>query len=131
MSFRTGLVTYLRAQVPSVSNRIYPLVLPNTFTPPSVVYSIVTDLAGYSHDGPIELHNPRIQIDVWSRSILEAERVADEVERAMLGYQGPMGEVEYTAGWRLDTTTDIYENDTKLYRVSSDFRGWYQPQEVS
>lgn len=133
MSIRAGLFNYIKDNVPLVNNRVYPSVLPNTFQTPALVYRIITDLAGYDHDGPVELHNPRVQIDIWGKTPKECEQVAQELEAALLGYIGPMGDIEYTAGWRIDTITDFYEADTRLHRISTDYRGWYQPlaQEVS
>lgn len=128
VSFREGLVTYLNAQYDlndMVGGRIHAARLPDKPTLPAVVYRVVTNFGSISHDGPVELRNPRVQLDVWGERPADIEPVAEAIITALLGYRGPMGDVEYTAGWVLADSTDIFEKDTGLYRISMDFRGWY------
>jgi len=36
-----------------------------------------------------------------------------------------MGAIAYAAGWRLEGQRDLFEAETGFYRVSLDFRGWF------
>lgn len=128
VSFREALRDYLAADMAIeqlVSGRIHASRLPDKPTLPAVVYRVVTNAGAISHDGPVELRNPRVQLDVWGARPADIEPVAEAITEALLGYRGPMGDVEYTAGWVFADSTDLYEQDTGLYRVSMDFRGWY------
>lgn len=128
VSFREGLREYLAGDSDLeqlVGERIHASRLPDKPTLPAVVYRVVTNAGAISHDGPVELRNPRVQLDVWGSRPVEIEPVAEAITAALLGYRGPMGDVEYTAGWVLADSTDLYEQDTGLHRISLDFRGWY------
>lgn len=125
-SFRAGLRAYLQNQLGSlVGGRIHPTRLPDKAIFPAIVYQVITNAGRFAHDAPIPLRNPRIQFDVWALKASECETIASALEQALLGYRGPMGDVEYTAAWELITSEDSYEPDTKLERISLDFRGWY------
>lgn len=132
VSFRTGLYEFLLEQsalTALVGERVYPSVLPDKPTFPSVVYQVISNEQTFTHDGPVALRRPRVQIDVWSRRRLEAEAIESAIISALVGYRGPMGDVDYTAGWGLEISTDIYEQETLLHRISMDFRGWYGTEE--
>lgn len=132
VSFRTGLYEFLlsnTAVVALVGERVYPSKLPDKPVLPAVVYQIVSNEQTFTHDGPVALRRPRVQLDVWSHRRLEAERIENAIISAFVGYRGPMGDVDYTAGWGLEVSTDIYEQDTGLHRISMDFRGWYGTEE--
>lgn len=127
-SFRVGLVDFLLDQAPIrdvVGDRVYPSVLPDKATLPAIVYQVVSNLQEFTYQQAVPLRQPRIQIDGWARSRLETERIENAVAAALVGYRGPMGDVTYTAGWALENSTDLFEQETRLYRISLDFRGWY------
>jgi hypothetical protein len=128
MSFRAGLTAFLGSQ-PAVNElvdgRIHPIRLPDKPTLPAIVYLVVNNGTRFTHDGALPLRHPLIQLDVWSHRVEEAERLSDAVTQALNGYRGPMGDVDYTAGWFMENSTDLYEQDTNLHRISMDFRGWY------
>lgn len=135
VSFREALRDFLLADMGVAAhigeNAVHPSVLPeaNQRKLPAIVYSVITDTQMLSHDGPVPLRNPLVQVDVWAGQRLDAELVAEAVIRAMVGYHGAMGDLAYTTAWRLDDSTDLYEQDTKLHRISLEFRGWYAPEE--
>lgn len=116
-----------------IGERLHPRVLPDKAQLPAVVYRTITNEAGFAHDGAVPLRHPRVQLDCYSRNSLEAEAVSESLTAALVGYRGPMGALAYTAGWNLEDATDIYEEETGLYRVSMDFRGFYdaEDEEVS
>lgn len=134
VSFRESLRAFLLTDADIaalVDESVHPSVLPEASHRrlPAIVYRVISNEGSFAHDGPVNLRHPRLQLDVWSLRRDEAEAVEDAVVRALLGYRGPMGDTGYTAGWRLEDSTDLYEEDTKLHRISLDFRGWYAPEE--
>lgn len=128
MSFETGLVTYLEAQVPLVSNRIYPAPLPQGATLPAITYFRATPGAGgaeYSHSGSSNLIHPRYQIDVWGPSVAEVRDVAAQVVSALSGTSGAFGGKTAQASFMNSPGQDFYEADTKLYRRMLEFEIWH------
>ena len=124
VSFRAGLAEFLRDALGDGVG-IHPSRLPDKPTLPALVYRVISNVGEISHDGGVELRNPRVQLDAWANRQAEAESLADAVTAALNGYRGVMGDVGYTAAWRLEDSTDLYEQETGFYRVSLDFRGWY------
>lgn len=122
-SFITALTAFLREALGT--DRIHPSVLPDPAVLPALVYRVISNAGAIAHDGPVSLRNPRLQIDAWATTALEAEALELAVVNALHGYRGPMGNVDYTAAWRLEDSTQIYETETQFHRVSMDFRGWY------
>lgn len=129
VSLRASLASFLAAQVPGLAGRIHPSVLPDKPQLPALVYHVIGDEALITHDGADPLRHPRLQLDIWGARATDVEPLADEVETALLAYRGAMGDIAYTAGWRLEDASDSHEDESGLYRVILDFRGWYQPQE--
>lgn len=96
--------------------RIYPLVLPQDVTLPAITYSRISGGQVNSLGGYSGLEAPRIQVDVWGESYAAARALAALVHTAMDGAT--------TFRALLESDTDFFEDDTKIYRVSSDFIVW-------
>lgn len=99
-----------------VSTRIYPVVLPQDVALPAISYSRISggqinSLTGYSN-----LESPRIQVDVWGETYSSVKSLAADVHTAMDGAT--------TFGALLESDMDMYEDDTKIHRVSMDFIVW-------
>lgn len=83
---------------------------------PFIVYSRVVSTTNNSLQGPSDLQNTRVQVDVYARTIAQAESISDAVAVAM--QSGP---------WRSSvalSSQDFYEADPRLYRISRDFSVW-------
>ncbi len=129
MSLHAGLRAYLLSQTAVtdlVDDRLHPSRLPDKPVLPAVVYTVVADVRDYAHDQALDLGRPLVQLDVWSTRQASALALADALIEALVGYRGAMGGIAYTAGWRLDGQRDLFEEETGFYRVSLDFRGWYE-----
>lgn len=99
-----------------VSARIYPLVLPQDVTLPAITYVRISGGQVNSMGGYSGLENPRMQIDVWGATYTAAKTLAALVHAAM--------SAATTFSALLISDMDLYEDDTKIYRVSMDFSVW-------
>ena len=107
-----------------IGGRFYPLLAPDKPTKPYVVYQRISGARTESHDGSSGLANPRFQFSSWSEDFLEVIKVADQIRLAFHGYRATV------QGVRLDTILFLgdlhhFENDTRLFRVISDFQVWH------
>ncbi len=90
----------------------------NTTEPPAapyIVFSRIPSPANVTLQGPSNLQNTRLQIDLYSRSVQELLSLGDSIEAAMAA-----------AGFTNVPLTqrDMYEPDTKLYRTSYEYSVW-------
>ncbi len=138
MSIEQGLNTYLRANVPSVSNRVYPLRAPQTVAMPYLVYRRISTPQDYAHGrlmdptpGPTGIQTPRFQIDGFAATFAGMRQIANEVRAALSGYVGMMGAVR-VASSRVVTEMDVYDHDPAApdsqgaYRIIMDVFIGYQ-----
>lgn len=102
-----------------VGSRIYPQLMPQDCPKPAVVYTVVSDVPLNSFDGHTSgLSNARVQVDVYSYAYKEAQETANAIE-ALLG-----SHVTVSLSSLRVSRRDLYENSTKLHRVSMDFSLW-------
>ncbi len=84
-----SLITDLKAYAGSytgltalISDRLYPMMLPQEPTLPAATYLIVDDPQTYSHSG-ISWRQARVQFDCYAATYLAAHNIADQVEAAI------------------------------------------------
>lgn len=111
-----------------IAGRIYPLVLPQKPTLPAITYQRISGLRVRSHQGPSGLASPRFQFDAWADSYASARTVADELRRALDGFRGMMGGAPGVRvdAVHLDTDRDLYETETRRWRVQADYFVWHE-----
>ena len=107
-----------------VDSRVYPGRLPDPPTLPALVYTRVSTVGMSAMDGPMADVEARFQIDVWSDRYLDAIKVAEQVRSALLGFTGTMGDKSVSIP-RQTNDQDSYEEETKLYRVMTEFIIWH------
>lgn len=82
---------------------------------PYIVFQRVSSTPNVSLDGPSDMQNTRIQIDIFARQIAHASALETSLE-ALMGASSisnvPLG------------SQDLYEDAVKAYRVSKDFSCW-------
>ena len=120
-SIRATLVTYLKAQVSAVSNRVYPAKkAPDS---PIVPYIVVTRVSGphlYTHQGYTGTSRIHWQVSVFDTDSTRCEAIADTVTAAMEAWAS----VEATVGSMLQVGDgEDYESDTKRHQFYREFRG--------
>lgn len=117
-------LTAFLLQFPAVSeeigDRLTPAPLPQAETLPAVTYTDVSDVG--DHTGPEgrgAYHQVRYQLDCWAASKHAARRGDGKIRVVLDGYRGAMGGRSVVAFRK--NTTSIYEPETTLWRVMSDY----------
>lgn len=103
----------------SVSNRIFPMVMPQDTTLPAITYQRLSggqenDLSGYSN-----LENPHISIMCWATNYDGALDLAEDVHVAMDGAGSAFHSI-------LVNDLDGFDPETEYYVRSMDFSCWGQ-----
>ena len=84
------------AAVASVfGTRIYPVTFPQApdfATGPAMTYQMVSNLTEYSHEGPANLNEARLQFDIYAMTYAALAGAADVVRRALSGWRGTIGD---------------------------------------
>lgn len=109
MSISSGLFNNLKS-ITSLGSRIYPLVLPQSPTYPSVVYQRISTYDTQAMDGTQSLDIGRFQIKIYATSYKSAIDTAEIVKTAMSGKGLKLMEM------------DDYEPETKLFSVVIDYQ---------
>ena len=117
-------LTAFLLQFPAVSeeigDRLTPAPLPQAVTLPAVTYTDVSDIGDHTGpEGTTAYHQLRYQLDSWAASKDEARRVDGKIRAALDGKRNQMGG-RATVAFRQNTTS-IYEPETTLWRVMSDY----------
>jgi hypothetical protein len=99
--------------------RLYPTILPDDPQLPAVTYQRITTVRTYSTTGPVSLNRVRLQFDIWASTYSQTK----QLQAALLTILEDYSLYSDTSidSIRLDTVTDGYEHDARLYRVSMDF----------
>lgn len=98
-----------------VSDRCYPLMMPQNPVLPAIVYSRQASDPQYRLEGGSSLSQVRMQIECYAKTYDEAKAISADVRSAM-------EEASFKGTMIFDT--DFYEPDVKLYRVIHDFYVW-------
>jgi hypothetical protein len=94
--------------------RVYPVILPQDPTLPAVTYQQIAHA-----DANVTLRTAYAQVDCWASSYAEVRAIASQVAGAMHLFRGTAANT--TVSIRHTTETDLFEPDTKLYRISQDY----------
>lgn len=108
----TSIFTALKTLV---SNRCYPLLMPQSPTLPAIVYQRISNQPSNILDKSRTLDLVRIQIDCYSTTYSGAKTLASSVQSSMQ---------TATFSATLQNDTDFFEAETDLYRVSLDYYVW-------
>lgn len=119
-----GIQQHLAADVDVaaiVAKRIYPLLLPDTRHLPAVTYQRVSTTRDYTTTGPVSLTHVRLQIDSWGSTYAEAKTTAEAILRSLEAFTGLLPDGTHVDSIMLDASYDLYDEDARSYRVSSDY----------
>jgi len=105
---------------------VFPLVLPPTITLPACTFRRVSGVPEYTHNGDSLLERIRWQFDIWADTYAEASQQGDTLRAAWSGYSGQVYEAPaiYIGAAFILGRRDLYEAQTKSYRVSMDVSMW-------
>lgn len=90
----------------------------NTMQPPTfpfIVWQRIVSTSNNTLDGPTDTQNTRIQIDIYSRSVAEAESIEAALEAVMKS--APFTNVPISS-------QDLYEPEVRAFRVMKDYSVW-------
>lgn len=122
-----AIVSLLQTHVTLVSNRIYPLVMPQNSPLPTVVYQRISGPRIYSQSGASGLAYPRFQFSCWGTTYASVKAVAEQVRQALSGYRGIVEGVSIQGAF-IAGDVDDFEPDTGLYRSTLDFIIWHSEE---
>ena len=104
---------------------IYPYFLPQSHIGfPALTYSMDDDLEQTLIDGTSTMKEAILSVDCWAYDYIRAHDLADAVKDEMVDYTGTFGSSTVNH-CRKERELDLYEPDTKVYRVSLQFRVAY------
>jgi hypothetical protein len=98
-----------------VSNRCYPLQMPQNPTFPAIVYTRIANTPINVLEGRPTIDQVRVQIDCYAKTYTAAKTLYSSVRSAM---------ESATFKATLQTDDDFFEAETDLYRVSLDYYIW-------
>jgi len=123
VSFEADLNAHLAgdagvAQV--VGERIWPQIRPETDTALPAITTLIVDTVPSNDldNGDGSLLNKRVQIDVWAEDYDSARNLAELVRTRMKTSATNFSSL-------MNSDQDLYEQETKLFRVLMDFSCWY------
>lgn len=93
-TLETSLVAELRALASlasHVSNRIYPEMIPQRGSRPCIIYDLQAEPRVYDLDGPSEIAEATIQIEIQAELRSTCRAIADIVRRQLANFGGPLG----------------------------------------
>lgn len=118
MSTESTIQTALGALV---SGRCYPLNAPDPVVKPYIVFSVISDVSENDLDGDVNgnsLSNARIQVDVYHTTYGACKAIGGKGGTARIAMKTAFPQSVHLA------SRELYEQDTQLYRITSDFSIW-------
>ncbi len=116
----TGLFTWLKSNVSSVSARVYALEAPQGAVAPYLVVQKISAPRSHTHQGADGLVVARFQFTCVATTYKGAKDVAEELRAALDGKAVTMGTTEVSAAF-YDDEIDDQDPDAKLYWVQADY----------
>lgn len=131
VAIRTAL-TDAAAVAALVSNRVYPVVLPEAPIYPAITYTIVTGSSEYAMQGASKLASPRIQLDLYAATHFGVLQLKGAVMATLSGFSGTVGSppVKIYGAFR-SMELDAYEQQLErsgptVWRKTLDFTVWFK-----
>lgn len=109
--------------VTSITTNIYPVSGPQETTFPVIVYTQTRDDRGQNFDEVENFVRATFMIDSYAESYASSITLAEEVKSALNDYRG--GDIQLI---KLESSTDILERETELFRVSQNYEVWHTEQ---
>lgn len=100
---------------PLVAGKSYPNLAAQDASAPYIVYQRVVSTTHNTLQGPSDLQNTRMQIDVYAKTYGGAQQLAGAVRAALLGATFINLQL---------SEQDFYESEVRLHRVSLDYSIW-------
>lgn len=128
MSVEKQLYTRLSTYTPLtaiVSNRIYPVKLPQNVTLPAVSYFRVSTDRHSAMGEDIADVTSRFQVSAWGQTYTSVRSIADVVRAALERYSVNGADATIVTIFYINEQ-DLYEDDLQIYQLAMDFRIHYE-----
>lgn len=113
------------AGVSAITARMYPQTLPQEVTLPAISYFMAADNREPLIDGEMSpLKEALFDLNAWAETYTEAHQLAEAIEAALVGTVGAFGSAspaDNVDTIRMERKFDLFETDTKRYRVTMRF----------
>jgi hypothetical protein len=112
------------AGVSALTSSIYPLTISQNASFPAITFEMDGNDDSQLLTGVSSLSEVLIEVNTWDLSHIVSHQLADAVEAALVSYVGDFGALSpsITAHHiRKERRFELYESDTKLFRVSMQF----------
>ena len=110
----------LKANVPSVSGRIYPATLPEKPTLPAMTFTRISRVQEPTLDTS-GMQRVRIQFNFFGRTAYDAAECAAEVELFFNGFSAVLSDGTWLQNAWLITDSDTYEDVARERHVQADY----------
>jgi len=120
------IVTTAPAIIALMSDRLYPVVLPQGVTMPAASYRQISDVPYVTHSHPNGLERTRYEFNVEADQWSEAKNLADALITVLSGYRrGAADTVRIDGIWLMNRFQD-YDDNTGIHREILDFRVYHE-----
>lgn len=116
MSVESDLTTRIKAQVAGISNRFYPLEMPENPTLPAGVYQRISTSRHYAHAEGELVQDPRFQLTFWG-TYSEVMTIKWQVKAALTGW------TSYPAIFIVNEGHE-YDKDLRIWAIVLDVIIW-------
>ena len=107
-----------------VSQRVYPVQLPQNPTLPAVTYEVLSERRLNTFRGPLGLPGTLMRVCSWGLTYAAAKDLARQVRLALDGWQGTSSGETVQASI-LERQQDLYEDEVQVHRVAAEYRFWW------
>ena len=127
MTIEEALQAYLSSKTEItniVSDRIYPILLPQDSTYPALTYFKIS--GSVQHD--VDIAYPWFQISSWAETYAEVKALAVVVKEVMQRYKGVMGGGSGIKVPQIvfENELDLYDSETGIYHIPADYKIIYR-----
>lgn len=98
-----------------ISDRVYPMFLPEKTVYPACVYDVEFDKEDETFDGQGSLQNINAQFHCFAKTHAESLTVSDAIKTALKNYSGTNAGVEIHKV-TIESELTVYEDDPELFR---------------
>lgn len=103
------------------STRLYPVLLPDEAKLPAATYQTISAIPIYALEGRINLTQYRVQIEVFATTYTGAKGLAAAISDVIDAYSGVLADGSRFDSVTLESYTDLYQSDARVYSVSTDW----------
>lgn len=122
MQVEVALRTHLLASPITrlVSQRIYPLLLPQGATFPAITFQRISSVRDRTYDAPIYLVTARVQFSCWAETWNDCRALAEDLRMILNGFRGIMAGIPVPS-IRILNELDLHDPETDLYHMACDY----------